>query len=152
MSIEPFYLKMKIIVPGGKPFTMGRLEDAGYDIFSAESMTIYPFSKVLVETGIATEFPIGFVGLILDRSSMGIKGITRLAGVVDSGYRNTWKISLFNLSEVAIPIESTIDNPNAKAIAQVVFTRYYKATPTIVTELENSARGEDGFGSSDSNH
>jgi dUTP pyrophosphatase len=138
-----FYLNMKLLSPEAKPFEIGRDLDAGYDIFSIGRGFIPSKGGILIDTGIATEFADGYVGLIFDRSSTGIKGLMRRAGVIDSGYRGMWRVSLFNSTDDVITF-----SPD-KAIAQVVFVQYAKRPPEIVEELEKSERGETGYGSTD---
>jgi len=144
-----FWLKQKIMTPGARPFEMGREEDAGYDIFSTEDGKILPLTSVAFRTGIATAFTPGYVGLVLDRSSVGWKGIMRQAGVIDSGFRDEWFVKLWNTSIHTMEIESVIRNKNAKAIAQVVFVPYGKVPPEIVDLLPPSLRGEGQLGSTD---
>lgn len=145
-----FELKQKILVPGAQPFKIGRLEDAGYDIFGIEDCYKLPIlASVAIKTGIATAFTSGWVGLILDRSGYGFKGLMRQAGVIDSGYRGEWIIKLVNMGKEQLSLESVIRNPNAKAIAQVVFVPYAKAPTEIVDQLPESVRGTTGWGSTD---
>jgi dUTP pyrophosphatase len=147
--LNDFYLKIQVLVPGAKPFQPGEDEDAGYDIWAINTVTIPALSSAVIRTGIATEFPVGYVGLMLDRSSMGFKGGMRRAGVIDSGYRDEWRVCLFNSSSTPIMVESILDNSYAKAIAQVVFVPYFKVKPELVFGLSESKRGTKGYGSSD---
>lgn len=147
--MRAFWLQMKILVEGAKPFQEGRKEDAGYDIFSIEHAIIPPLTAVGVKTGIITAFPPGWVGLIRDRGSVGFAGMICLAGVIDSGYRDQWRVKLFNSSNKVYVIESVLHNPNAAAIAQVVFLPYGKVEPLMVNELPTSERDITGFGSTD---
>ena len=60
---------------------------------------------MLVSTGVAMAIPKGYAGLIWDRSSMGVKGIHRHAGVIDSGYRGEVKVCLHNTTNEPYDIE-----------------------------------------------
>jgi dUTP pyrophosphatase len=142
-----FELQLKIVTPGAKPFKLGRDEDAGYDIFSTRDVMIPPGTGVEIPTGIATAFPKGYVGLVLDRGSTGFAGIMHRAGVFDSGWRGEWVISLFNSGKDIWQIEDVRRNPFAKAIAQVVFVKYEKEPYKLVTEMSESLRGDKAFGS-----
>ena len=82
--------------------------DAGFDIFTTESHTIKSGESHLFSTGIACEIPSGYCALLWDRSSLGSKGVHRLAGVIDSSYRGEWKVCLINLSDKDYEVESGI--------------------------------------------
>ena len=79
--------------------TKANSSDAGFDLYSDEDVIIKSGESVLVSTGVAMAIPENHAGLIWDRSSMGVKGIHRFAGVVDSGYRGEVKVCLFNTGE-----------------------------------------------------
>lgn len=143
--MQPFWLKV-VKQPNAK-FEKGRDEDAGYDLYSMISMKIPPITFFKLPCGIQTAFPPGWVGLILDRSSVGLKGGFRLAGVIDSGYRGEWAVLLANTGRDVLEVESVVLNPKAKAIAQVVFVPYGKAEIELVETLPESLRGEKGYGS-----
>lgn len=149
ITLPDFNLRVKILVPGARAPAFGRYEDAGFDLFSIENYRLAPGQGCLFRTGFATAFPEGWVGLVLDRGSMGVKGIMRRAGVIDAGFRGEWKVSLFNTGLLAIDIVSVLSNPQAKAAAQVVFVPYGKASAEIVDELPESLRGLDWDGSTD---
>ncbi len=142
--MNSFYLKCKILRTGAKPFAKGRPgEDSGFDIWTTDSGVIWPGSSAVLATGIATAFPVGWAGLVFDRSSTGKAGLIRLMGVIDSGYRNEWFVKLHNLGT------SRYDYGPDRAIAQVVFVPCGDSSVEIVESLEDSVRGGSGFGSSD---
>lgn len=116
--------------------------DAGIDIFSNEAHTLQPGEVYMFSTGISVAIPDGYVALIWDRSGLGSKGIHRLAGVIDSGYRGEWKIVLANVSNDPYEVEV------GDKIAQCVLQQFEKVTISEVDELPESLRGEKGFGSS----
>ncbi|PIT97989.1 MAG: dUTP diphosphatase [Candidatus Andersenbacteria bacterium CG10_big_fil_rev_8_21_14_0_10_54_11] len=116
--------------------------DAGIDVFTNESYVLRPGEVHAFTTGISVEFPEGYAALIWDRSGLGSKGIHRLAGVIDSGYRGEWKIVLINLS--GAPYEVTAGDK----IAQCVLQKFEPVEIIETAELAVSARGEKGFGSS----
>ncbi len=116
--------------------------DAGIDIFTNESYTLAPGERHLFTTGIAVEFPRGHVALLWDRSGLGSKGIHRLAGVIDSGYRGEWKVALVNLSDQPYEIKA------GDKIIQCVLQRFEPVEITEVDALTETARATAGFGSS----
>jgi len=117
-------------------------DDAGMDVFSNEDVLIGPKKRVLIKTGISVEFPRGYSALVWDKSGIAVnKGLTKIAGVIDSGYRGEWKIALFNLGEEAVKIKK------GEKIAQVLFQKIERPEIVESNELENSSRGQGGFGS-----
>lgn len=116
--------------------------DAGMDLFSNEDILISPGKRVLISTGICVEFPEEFVALIWDKSGIAVKkGLTKIAGVIDSSYRGEWKIALFNIGDDKIQIN------RGDKIAQVLFQKIERAQVEVVEELSETSRGEGSFGS-----
>lgn len=120
----------------------GNPTDAGIDIFTNESKTLKPGERHMFSTGIAVAIPEGYVALLWDRSGLGSRGIHRLAGVIDAGYRGEWKVVLVNLSDEPVEIMA------GDKIVQCVLQEFTPAEITEVEELPESLRGEQGFGSS----
>jgi dUTP pyrophosphatase len=118
-------------------------DDAGWDLYASEEVIIEPSQRVLIGTDIAMAIPVGYVGLIWDRSGMATKrGIHRFAGVIDSGYRGEVKVCLWNASD-----EHCIINKGER-MAQLL-VQPAPALPLIeVQSLDFTQRGGGGFGSS----
>lgn len=121
--------------------TKGNSSDAGYDLYSTEKVTIPVGATVLISTGISMEIPKGYVGLIWDRSSMGVKGIHRHAGVIDSGYRGHIKVCLHNTTKEIYQVES------GDRIAQILIQECPHFELCLVDSLDETERGSGGFGS-----
>lgn len=116
--------------------------DAGFDLHALESGVIGAGGRLVVSTGIAIAVPEGHVGLILDRSGLAAKhGITTLGGVIDSGYRGEWKVVMLNTSDVPYEVAS------GERIAQVIVVPIALPTVCETAELDDTIRGEGGFGS-----
>lgn len=116
--------------------------DAGLDLYSAEDFILKSGERKAVETGIKMEIPEGYVGLIWDKSGMASNnGIKTMAGVVDSGYRGEIKIVLVNLGTENFEIKKS------QKIAQMLFQKIEHPEIEIVESLNDSHRGEGGFGS-----
>jgi len=118
--------------------------DAGYDLYADESIKIYPGQRELIATGIAIQLDKDMVGLIHPRSGLAVKhGITVLnsPGTVDSGYTGEVKVNLINLGDVPFQVEQ------GDRIAQLVIQRVEHPSFTIVNELSDTDRGENGHGS-----
>lgn len=143
-----FNFKMKIkklnenaIIP-----TYGSEFSAGADLYACEDgdVIIKSGETRLVHTGIALEIPQGYVGLVYARSGLATKrGLApaNKVGVIDSDYRGEIMVALYNQSNS----EQTI--ASGERIAQIVFTPYVTADFEIADELDATARGEGGFGS-----
>lgn len=127
----------KAIVP-----TRSNQSDAGWDLYSVTTRPIAPSQRVTIKTGISLEIPEEYVGLIWPRSGMSVKnGIDVLAGVVDSGYRGEIKVCLLNTSR------EWMDIKEGDRIAQILFQKVPHFQLQEVEILQNSDRGEGGFGS-----
>ena len=149
----------KLIKEAREPFQAND-SDAGYDLFSTEYATIEPFQRRLVGTGITVEIPKGFYGRIAPRSGLAFKkGIVVMAGVSDSGYRGEIKILLINLNfegynlrpstfEAMFGSGNKLDIKPGDRIAQLIIEKCHQGQWTEMTTLNNSERGQGGFGSS----
>jgi dUTP pyrophosphatase len=119
---------------------------AGMDIYAMLTEDIYlnPLERTLVPTGLFIALPQGYEAQIRPRSGLAIKqGITCLnsPGTIDSDYRGEIKVILINLSDQIQLIK------NGDRIAQMVIAKYETITWVPVAELNESERGEGGFGS-----
>lgn len=109
-----------------------------------ESITLKPLQRAIIPTGLFTEIPTGFEIQIRPRSGLAAKhGITVLnsPGTIDPDYRGEIKVILVNLSDVPFVIEP------AERIAQAVLSRYVQLEWDVVAELDETQRGDGGFGS-----
>lgn len=123
-----------------------RAEDgaAGYDLTACEPKVILAGKWDKVDTGIAVEFPGYCYGRVAPRSGLAFKkGIAVGAGVIDSSYRGTIQVILFNHG-----VEDFVVNPGDR-IAQLIFEKIY--TPELeevtIENLTKTDRGSGGFGS-----
>ncbi len=119
--------------------------DAGADLCAREDVTLAPGQRALVPTGVSLALPLGFVGLIHPRSGLATKhGLTvvNAPGTVDAGYRGELKVTLLN-TDATTPIVLK----RGDRIAQLVIQRVERARFIQVQELDGSARGAGGFGS-----
>lgn len=126
--------------------TYGSEFAAGADLYAAidEAVTIGAGETKLIPTGIALEIPVGFAGLIYARSGLACKrnlAPANKVGVVDSDYRGEVMVALHNHGKEAQTIEA------GERIAQMVIAPYVTASFILSDELDNTVRGEGGFGS-----
>ena len=142
LEMKKIKIKIMKLVEGAKIPSYAHDGDAGMDVFSCEDKIIRPGKRELISTGISAELPNGYVALVWDKSGIATKnGVTKIAGVIDSGYRGEWKIALINLGEEDFKIEK------GQKIAQVIIQEVISPEIVETLELEDSERSERGFGS-----
>ncbi|MHB1253020.1 MAG: dUTP diphosphatase [Candidatus Humimicrobiaceae bacterium] len=139
-------LKIKILdknIPSPKFAHNG---DAGLDLCSTIDYILKPFERKLVPTGIKIEIPEGYAGFVQPRSGLAIKhgiSLVNTPGLIDSGYRGEIKAILINFD----PIEN-FEIKRGDKICQLVIMKIENAEIIFKDELDDSDRGEGGFGSS----
>lgn len=121
-------------------------QSAGMDLKAniSEPIVLEPLQRALIPTGLFIALPEGFEAQVRPRSGLAIKhGITVLntPGTIDADYRGEIKVVLVNLSNEAFRIEA------GERIAQMVVARYEKVEWVVADELDDTERGEGGFGS-----
>ena len=116
-------------------------DDAGFGIYSIEEKILKPMEYYAVATGISSEIPNDYFVSVRDRSSMAIKGLHVMGGVIDSGYRGEWKVIMINLGKEDYKIEV------GDKVAQGILQSAKQPKIEIVEDLSNTSRGEGGFGS-----
>lgn len=115
---------------------------AGYDLYSAQNTIIPKQGKALVMTDIAIALPEGCYGRVAPRSSLSWKHhIDVGAGVVDRDYRGNVGVVLFNLSKTDYEVHQ------GDRIAQLIVERISTPPLVEVEELDDTARGAAGYGS-----
>jgi dUTP pyrophosphatase len=118
--------------------------DAGADLYSIVDLTLAPLERAAIPIGLAMAIPVGYEVQIRPKSGLALnKGLTVLnsPGTIDAGYRGEVKVIMINLSDRAIEIKK------GEKIAQAVVATVGAAAFEVVTELEDSERGQGGFGS-----
>lgn len=130
--------------------TYGSEFAAGADLYAciAEPRVIKAHSTEFIPTGIAMEIPVGFAGLIYARSGLACKkGLApaNKVGVIDADYRGEIIVALHNHTNDDLSIDC------GERVAQLVIAPYLTANFIQVTELNDTVRGEGGFGSTGTN-
>jgi len=123
----------------------GTALSAGLDLraFISEDITLKPLERVLVPTGLYIELHAGYEAQIRPRSGLAFKhGITVLnsPGTIDADYRGEIKVILVNLSNDEFVIK------NGERICQMVVAKHETVRFELVEQLEDTHRGEGGFG------
>lgn len=139
-------IPVKILRAGAKLPTYGSVEAAGADLYACleADVTILPGQTAFIPTGFAMAVPKNCAGLIYARSGMACKrGLApaNKVGVIDSDYRGEIIVALHNHGTV----ERTV--VHGERIAQMVITPVLTLAYEIAESLEETARGEGGFGS-----
>jgi dUTP pyrophosphatase len=117
---------------------------AGLDVVAAEDITLAPGARHAVATGFAIAIPEGYEVQVRPRSGLALKnGITCLntPGTIDADYRGEVKVILANLGSEPFEVK------RGERIAQLVPAAVQRAAFAEVTELDETARGAGGFGS-----
>lgn len=143
-----------------------RDEDAGWDVyacFDEESIVLQPGEIKLIPTGIASSFSSKyFFNIKHERGSTGVIGLTTLSGVIDSGFRNEWKVVMQNTSNKPIAITKEVTEkvisddfilyPYSRAICQGTLELSLKVNTKTISYEEllkfTSERGTGMLGSS----
>ena len=140
-------MKCRIINRSGNELPAYATESsAGMDLRAdiAEPLEIKPLQRAMVPTGIFIALPEGTEAQVRPRSGLAAKyGVTVLnsPGTIDADYRGEVKVILVNLSDTVF-----IVNPGDR-IAQMVIARYEKVEWEACDSLDETSRGEGGFGS-----
>ena len=119
---------------------------AGYDLYACleEPINIKSNQTVKIPTGLAIEIPVGYAGMIFARSGLSTKkGLApaNKVGVCDSDYRGEYIVALHNHSD-----NDVLVNPGER-IAQLVVIPFLSVDFVETDELNDTARGSGGFGS-----
>ena len=138
-------LRVRRLHPAARIPSRAHPGDAGLDLHSVESVDLAPGERARIATGIAIELPDDHAGWVVPRSGLAARhgvGLVNAPGLIDSGYRGELAVVLINLDrEAAFSVEAGM------RIAQLVVSRVAAPEPIEVVELEASARGTGGFGS-----
>ena len=144
---EPFVVRVKRVGPVEVPLPRYQTPgSAGMDLHAAipAAVTLQPRARAKVPTGLSVAIPHGFEGQVRPRSGLAAKhGVTvvNTPGTVDSDYRGEVAVVLVNLGTEPVTI-APLDR-----IAQIVFARHEIATLVEVADLDDTARGAGGYGS-----
>ncbi|MBF1055704.1 MAG: dUTP diphosphatase [Prevotellaceae bacterium] len=139
-------IKVKIVNTGKQPLPVyATAQSAGMDLRANidSPITLHPMERQLIPTGLRIALPEGFEAQVRPRSGLALKhGITVLntPGTIDADYRGELKVLLVNFSDTDFIINA------GERIAQMVIARYEKVDFELVTELDDTERGNGGYG------
>lgn len=115
--------------------------DAGYDLRTPTDFIVRAGGSANVDTGVHIEIPFGYVGFLKSKSGLNVRDGLTGEGVIDSGYTGSIVVKLYN--------DSTMDKffKRGDKVIQIVLLPIIKPDIVIVRELEDTERGNKGFGS-----
>lgn len=117
--------------------------DAGYDIYAREKQIVPAKESAIFDTGVHIELPPNTVGMLKSKSGLNVKYGIVSEGVIDVGYTGSIKVKLYNHSGYDYTFEA------GDKITQLVILPLAAVSPMVlVDELEETDRGNNGFGSS----
>lgn len=134
-------MKVKL-EPGAIMPTRAHSTDAGLDLYAKETKSISPGWGEVFDTGVHIELPRGYYGKIESKSGLNVKnGIVSCGGVIDEGYTGSIAVKLYNLGDRLHLFRA------GDKIAQLVIQQYAAPELELADELEETERGDNGFGS-----
>ncbi len=136
---------MRMISKSGVMPTYATEGASGMDLraYTEEPIILQPMERMLVPTGIYVEIPQGYEGQVRARSGLAIKngiGLVNSIGTIDSDYRGELRVPLINFGSEPFEIQ------NGDRIAQLVIAKYEKVEVELTEALNDTDRGEGGFG------
>ncbi len=146
MTPEPLKVAVKLLRPGAQLPRRAYEGDAAFDLCAAEAADVGPLERAVVGTGVALGLPPGLAALTLPRSGLAAEhgiSIVNAPGLIDPGYRGEVRVILLN-TDVR---ESFAVRPGDR-IAQLLFLSLTPVRLSVTDDLDPSARGARGFGSS----
>jgi dUTP pyrophosphatase len=142
MLIKMKKIKVKILNNNCKVPMYAYDSDSGCDVYAAETVTLKQFETVKIPTGVCLQIPEGYEVQVRPKSGLSSKGILVYFGTVDNNYTGEIQVNVCKLS----PGEHTFNKGDK--IAQLVFCEgIVHAEFEHVSKLENTDRGNNGFGS-----
>lgn len=133
---------MKIkLDPGAKVPTSAHLLDAGFDLYSREDKIIPAHGSAVFDTGVHIAIDPLVAGILMSKSGLNVKHDLTNTGVIDPGYTGAIVVKLYNDGDKDYEVKA------GDKISQILFVPVVKPTLQLVTELEETERGDNGFGS-----
>jgi dUTP pyrophosphatase len=131
-----------LVGAGGALPEYGTEGAAGADLRASEAVVIPAGGRAAVPTALRVQIPPGHAGLVWPRSGLAVRhGIDTLAGVIDSDYRGEVRVVLVNHGDQPFAIAA------GDRVAQLLVQRVEHARFASVSGVENTDRGQGGFGS-----
>ena len=134
--------KVKVMLDEGAQMpTRAHEADAGYDIYSPVDRKIKAKGHTKIDTGLHIQIPLGYTGFLKSRSGLNIKFCVTTEGVIDSGYTGSIVVKLYNNRDRDYYVS------RGDKIAQLVLLPIFTPELELAESLDESERGDNGFGS-----
>ena len=143
--VDPMQVTFQRLHPEALAPSRAHPGDAGWDLAAVVSVTLGPGERSPVPTGLAVAIPEGYAGLVIPRSGNARRhgvGVVNAPGLIDSGYRGEITVLLINHGPESVTFRA------GDRIAQLVLTPVPEIDWVEQEELDETPRGEGGFGSS----
>ena len=115
--------------------------DAGLDLYSPIDITVPARGSAIIDTGVHVQLPKGTAGMIKSKSGLNVKHNLTSEGVVDVGYTSSMVIKLYNHGDMDYQVR------RGDKISQLVLVQIVTPHLMVVDKLDDSERGDNGFGS-----
>lgn len=133
-------VKLNQILGGIMP-TKAHSLDAGFDIYTPHSFTVYAHDNAVIDTGVHFAIPAGHVGFLKSKSGLNMNHDLTAEGVVDAGYTGTVRVKLYNNGNKDYEFRA------GDKVTQMVILPIPEVELVEVDTLEETERGTAGFGS-----
>jgi len=130
-------LDEKAIMP-----TRAHNTDAGLDLYSPKEFVVRAHNSATIDTGVHVEIPEGYAGFLKSKSGLNVKWSIQSDGVIDTGYTGSIVVKLYNHANVPYVFKK------GDKITQLVLVKIDLPELEVVDSLEETERGDNGFGSS----
>lgn len=133
---------MKIVLDQGAILpTRAHQDDAGLDLYARDKQVVGAKESAKFDTGVHVQLPKGTVGFIKSKSGLNVKYGLTCEGVIDVGYTGSIVVKMYNNSGFDYVVNA------GDKIAQLVVLPILLPKPELVDSLEETERGDNGFGS-----
>ena len=136
-------MEIKVVLDeGAKLPTKAHESDAGFDLYSREDWNLFSGDAHSFDTGVHVAIPEGYVGFIKSKSGLNVREGIQAEGVIDSGYTGSIVVKMYNNGKAAHLFRK------GDKLTQLVILPIPQVTLEQVDSLEETERGDNGFGSS----
>jgi dUTP pyrophosphatase len=133
---------MKIMLDEGAKVSRAHPYDAGLDLYARETQIVPAKESAVFDTGVHIELPLCTTGFLKSRSGLNVRhGIVSDGGVIDAGYTGSIRVKIYNHSGYDYTVHA------GDKISQLVILPYVAPGLELVDSLEETDRGDNGFGS-----
>ena len=134
--------KIKIVLDEGAKVTRAHEWDGGLDLYAREDATIFRHGSYTFDTGVHAAIEKGYCGLLVSKSGLNVNSGLQSTGLIDAGYTGSIRVKLYNHGSGMVHIK------RGQKISQLVLLPIITPELELVDSLEETERGNGGFGSS----